>query len=223
MLKNEEVREMRIAETVLGVIQDRGKRGLFLEDLYRQLFNPSLYLRAYGRIYRNDGAMTPGVTPETVDGMSQEKIAAIIEQLRHERYRWTPVRRVYIPKSNGKMRPLGVPTWSDKLLQEVIRSILEAYYDPQFSLSSHGFRPRRGCHTALVQIQKVWVGTKWFIEGDIKGYFDNIDHEVLLSILREKIHDGRFVRLIGELLKAGYLEDWSYRPTHSGAPQGWDH
>lgn len=211
---------MRNAETVLGVIQDRGKRGLFLEDLYRQLFNPSLYLRAYGRIYRNDGAMTPGVTPETVDGMSQEKIAAIIEQLRHERYRWTPVRRVYIPKSNGKMRPLGVPTWSDKLLQEVIRSILEAYYDPQFSLSSHGFRPRRGCHTALVQIQKVWVGTKWFIEGDIKGYFDSIDHEVLLSILRERIHDGRFVRLIGELLRAGYLEDWRYRPTHSGAPQG---
>jgi retron-type reverse transcriptase len=162
---------MRNAETVLGIIQDRGKRGLILEDAYRQLFNPSLYLRAYGRIYRNDGAMTPGATAETVDGMSQEKIAAMIEHLRSERYRWTPVRRVYIPKQKGGSRPLGVPTWSDKLLQEVIRSTLEAYYEPQFSSLSHGFRPDRGCHTALIQIQKGWTGTKWFIEGDIKGFF----------------------------------------------------
>jgi group II intron reverse transcriptase/maturase len=211
---------MRDAETVLGIIQDRGKRGLILEDVYRQLFNPSLYLRAYGRIYRNDGAMTPGATAETVDGMSQEKIAAIIEQIRSERYRWTPVRRVYIPKANGKMRPLGVPTWGNKLLQEVIRSFLEAYFEPQFSPPSHGFRPGRGCHTALTQIRQTWIGTKWFIEGDIKGFFDSIDHPVLLSILRETIHDERFVRLISELLEAGYLEDWSYRPTHSGAPQG---
>jgi group II intron reverse transcriptase/maturase len=211
---------MRDAETVLGIIQDRGKRGLILEDVYRQPFNPSLYLRASGRIYRNDGAMTPGATRETVDGMSREKITAIIEQIRSERYRWTPVRRVYIPKSNGKMRPLGVPSWGDKLLQEVIRSLLEAYYEPQFSPLSHGFRPDRGCHTALTQIRQTWIGTKWFVEGDIKGFFDNISHEILLAILREKIHDERFVRLVSELLRAGYLEDWSYRPTHSGAPQG---
>ncbi|MCA1703555.1 MAG: maturase, partial [Actinobacteria bacterium] len=211
---------MRTAEAVLGVIRVRGTRGLILEDVYRQLFNPDLYLRAYGRIYRNDGAMTPGATAETVDGMSREKIAAIIEQLRGERYRWTPVRRVYIPKKKGGSRPLGVPTWGDKLLQEVIRSILEAYYEPQFSPLSHGFRPQRGCHTALTQVQEVWAGTKWFIEGDIKGFFDNIDHGVLLSILREKVHDERFIRLIGELLKAGYLEDWKFRPTPSGTPQG---
>jgi len=211
---------MRDAETVLGIIQDRGIRGLPLEDVYRQLFNPDLFLRAYGRIYRNDGVLTRGATAETVDGMSQGKIGAIIEQLRYERYRWTPVRRVYIPKSNGKMRPLGVPTWSDKLLQEVIRSLLEAYYEPQFSSLSHGFRPERGCHTALIEIQKRWVGTKWFIEGDIKGFFDNIDHSVMLSILREKIRDERFIRLISNLLKAGYLEDWHFRPTRSGTPQG---
>jgi group II intron reverse transcriptase/maturase len=211
---------MRNAETVLGIIQDRGKRGLILEDVYRQLFNPSLYLRAYGRIYRNDGAMTGGATAATVDGMTQGKIAALIEQLRQERHRWTPVRRAYIPKKKGGSRPLGVPTWSDKLLQEVIRSILEAYYEPQFSSLSHGFRPARGCHTALTQIQKTWLGTKWFVEGDIKGFFDNIHHQSMLSILSEKIRDGRFIRLIGELLKAGYLEDWSFRPTRSGVPQG---
>jgi group II intron reverse transcriptase/maturase len=210
---------MRDAETVLDIIHDRGKRGLPLEDVYRQLYNPDLYRRAYGKIYKNEGAMTPGITSETVDGMSQEKIAHLIDLVRHERMKWTPVRRTYIPKSNGKKRPLGMPTWTDKLLQEVMRSILEAYYEPQFSDHSHGFRPKRGCHTALRDILK-WGGTVWFIEGDIKGYFDNLDSEVMLSILRENIHDNRFIRLIENLLKAGYLEDWKYRPTLSGVPQG---
>jgi group II intron reverse transcriptase/maturase len=213
---------MRTAEDILNVIRERGSRGLHLEDVYRQLFKPDLYLRAYGRIYRNDGAMTRGVTAETVDGMSLEKIEKIIEALRSERYRWTPVRRTEIPKAKqpGKTRPLGIPTWSDKLLQEVMRSILEAYYEPQFSDLSHGFRPKRGCHTALTTIYRTWVGTRWFVEGDIKGCFDNIDHQVLLSILREKIHDNRFTRLVDNLLRAGYLEQWDYRPTLSGTPQG---
>src|SRR6478609_3643525 len=133
---------MQTAEQLLAIIRDRGQRGLPLEDVYRQLYNPGLYLAAYGKISRNDGAMTKGVTTETVDGMSEEKIAGIIALLREEKYRWTPVRRVYIEKQNStKKRPLGIPTWSDKLLQEVIRLILEAYYEPQFSSSSHGFRP----------------------------------------------------------------------------------
>ena len=211
---------MRNANTVLGVIRDRGTRGLPLEDIYRQLFNRDLYLGAYAKLYGNSGAMTPGVTTETVDGMSLAKIDNIIEALRFERYRWTPVRRVEIPKANGKTRPLGIPTWSDKLLQEAIRSILEAYYEPQFSDRSHGFRPNRGCHTALSEVAANWTGTKWFIEGDIKGCFDNIDHEVLLSMLRENLHDNRFLRLIANLLKAGYLEDWRYNETPSGTPQG---
>jgi group II intron reverse transcriptase/maturase len=211
---------MRNADTVLGIIRDRGTRGLPLEDVYRQLFNPQLYLRAYGRIHRNRGATTPGSTAETVDGMSLAKIEAVIEALRFERYRWTPVRRTYIPKSNGKKRPLGIPTWSDKLLQEVIRSMLEAFYEPRFSQHSHGFRPGRGCHTALGEIYHRWVGTKWFVEGDIKGCFDNIDHATLLSILAERIRDNRFLRLIGALLQAGYLEDWRYHATRSGTPQG---
>ncbi len=211
---------MRDAETTLAIIRERGRRGLNLEDLYRQLFNPDLYLRAYGRIYRNAGALTRGVTAETADGMSLGKIEAIIDDVRYERYRWTPVRRVLIPKSNGKLRPLGVPTWSDKLLQEVMRSLLEAYYEPQFNAHSHGFRSGLGCDTALQDIAQNWKGTKWFIEGDIKGCFDNIDHQVLLSILREKIHDNRFLRLVENMLEAGYKELWTYHPTLSGTPQG---
>jgi group II intron reverse transcriptase/maturase len=211
---------MRDAETTLLIIEDRGKKNLPLEDVYRRLYNPDLYLRAYGRLSRNEGAMTQGTTAETVDGMSRRKIEEIMELLRYERFKWSPVRRTLIPKGNGKTRPLGIPTWSNKLLQEVMRSILEAYYEPQFSPNSHGFRPRRGCHTALKEIFHTWTGTRWFIEGDIKGCFDNIDHTVLLSILREKIHDNRFLILVEDLLKAGYLEKWDYRPTLSGTPQG---
>ena len=211
---------MRDAETTLNIIEDRGKRNLPLENVYRRLYNPDLYLRAYGRLYRNEGAMTKGTTPETVDGMSQRKIEEVIELLKYERFQWTPVRRMLIPKGNGKTRPLGIPTWTDKLLQEVMRSILEAYYEPQFSPTSHGFRPGRGCHTALKEIFHTWTGSRWFIEGDIKGCFDNIDHAILLSILRETIHDNRFLILVENLLRAGYLEQWDYRPTLSGTPQG---
>lgn len=211
---------MQDAETVLGVIRERGRRGLPLERLYRQLFNPQLFLLAYGRIYTNKGAMTPGVTSETVDGMSLAKIDTTIGALRRESYRWTPARRVYIPKKNGKRRPLGVTTWSDKLVAEVVRLLLEAYYDVQFSDRSHGFRPRRGCHTALSEVATAWSGTHWFIEGDISDCFGSLDHEILLEILKEKIHDGRFLRLIERMLQAGYLEDWKWNATLSGAPQG---
>src|SRR5512144_1798479 len=211
---------MQDAETVLGILRERGRKGLPCEELYRQLFNPQLYLLAYGRIYANQGAMTAGANQETADGMSTEKIGAIIEAMRHERYRFTPVRRVFIPKRNGKMRPLGMPTWSDKLVAEVVRLLLEAYYEPQFSDRSHGFRPGRGCHTALSEVVQVWKGTHWFIEGDISDCFGSLDHRVMLAILAEKIHDGRFLRLISHMLKAGYLEDWRWHATLSGSPQG---
>jgi retron-type reverse transcriptase len=212
---------MRSAETVLGIIRERGRRGLPLEDIYRQLYNPALYLQAYGKIYRNQGAMTAGTTAETVDGMALAKIEAMIAALRQERYRWKPVRRTYIEKKRStKKRPLGLPTWSDKLLQEVLRMILEAYFEPQFHPSSHGFRRSRGCHTALRQIHRTWKGTAWFIEGDISRCFDSLDHSVLLATLRERLHDNRFLRLIENLLQAGYLEGWRYHATHSGTPQG---
>jgi group II intron reverse transcriptase/maturase len=211
---------MQNAETVLGILRERGRKGLPCTELYRQLFNPQLYLLAYGRIYSNHGAMTPGVTPETADGMSMEKIGAIIEAMRHERYRFAPVRRVYIRKRNGKLRPLGLPTWSDKLVGEVVRLLLEAYYEPTFSPRSHGFRPVRGCHTALREVAIAWTGTTWFIEGDISDCFASLDHTIMIRILAEKIHDRRFLRLVRNMLTAGYLEDWRYHATFSGAPQG---
>src|SRR5947209_5159152 len=211
---------MRTADTILGLIRERGKKGLPLERVYKLLFNTDLFLRAYGKIYRNTGAMTHGVTGETPDGMSLEKIDAIIEALRYERYQWLPARRTYIPKKNGKKRPLGMPVWSDKLVQEVIRLMLEAYYEPQFSDHSHGFRPERGCHTALREIYYNWHGTTWFIEGDISQCFDKLDHELLLKTLEEKIHDGRFINLMRELFDAGYMEDWTFNKTLSGVPQG---
>jgi group II intron reverse transcriptase/maturase len=216
-----EVREMRTAETMLNIIRDRGQRGLPIEDVYRLLYHRDLYLRAYAKLYANQGAMTPGVTTETVDAMSLAKIDNIIQVIRQEKYRWMPVRREYIEKKNStKKRPLGLPTWSDKLLQEAIRSILEAYYDPQFSTHSHGFRRGRGCHTALGEITQHWRGAKWFIEGDICSCFDRIDHNILIQILQEKIHDNRFIRLMSNLLQAGYLEEWHYNTTLSGVPQG---
>ena len=211
---------MQNAATVLDVIGKRGARGLPIERIYRQMFNRDLFLVAYGKLYSNAGAMTPGVTGETVDGMSLAKIETIITALRGERYRWRPVKRIHIPKKNGKQRPLGLPSWSDKLVAEVVRLLLEAYYEPQFSGHSHGFRPCRGCHTALSEVVEVWKGTHWFIEGDISDCFGSLDHDLMVGILAEKIHDGRFLRLINRMLKAGYLEDWRWHATLSGCPQG---
>ncbi len=216
-----EVCVMQSTDTYLGLLQERGKRGLPLERVYRQLYNKNLYLTAYGKIYRNNGAMTPGVTIEGADSTSLEKIDAIIDALRSERYQWHPARRVYIEKKHStKKRPLGVTAWSDKLLAEVIRMILSAYFEPQFSDYSHGFRPGRGCHTALREIYYAWKGVTWIIEGDISDCFGSLSHELLISALSENIHDGRFLALMKKLLDAGYLEEWSYHQTLSGVPQG---
>jgi group II intron reverse transcriptase/maturase len=211
---------MQEAGVVLSVLRERGRKGLPCTQLYRQMFNRDLYLLAYGNIYSNQGAMTPGASAETADGMSEGKIDQIVGLMRHERYRFSPARRVYIPKKNGKFRPLGLPSWSGKLVGEVVRLLLEAYYEPGFSDRSHGFRKGRGCHTALREIRDTWTGATWFIEGDISDCFGSLDHEILLGILAEKIHDQRFLRLIRNMLRAGYLEDWEYHETLSGCPQG---
>ena len=211
---------MQEAAVVLSILRERGRKGLPLTQLYRQMFNKDLYLLAYGNVYSNQGAMTPGASEETADGMSEGKIDQIIELMRFERYRFAPARRIYIPKKNGKLRPLGLPSWSDKLVGEVVRLLLEAYYEPRFSDHSHGFRKGRGCHTALREIREVWRGTSWFVEGDISDCFGSLDHSVMAGILAENIHDQRFLRLIRHMLKAGYLEDWEYHDTLSGCPQG---
>jgi group II intron reverse transcriptase/maturase len=212
--------KLQDATTVLGIIRQRGERRLPLKNLYRQLYNPQFYFRAYARLYSNDGAMTPDTTGETVDGMSREKIKTMIDLIRQERWRWTPVKRVYIPKKSGKLRPLGLPSWSSKVMQEVVRQLLDAYFEPTFSDHSHGFRPGRGPHTALSEIVHGWKGVHWVIEGDISDCFGRLDHQVLLSILAECIHDNRFLRLIRHMLQAGYLEEWRWHETLSGAPQG---
>ncbi len=211
---------MQDATTVLSIIRKRGEQGLPLNNLYRHLYNPQFYLQAYARLYSNDGAMTPDTTGETVDGMSREKITTMIDLIRQERWRWSPVKRVYIPKRSGKLRPLGLPSWSSKVLQEVVRQVLSAYFEPRFSEHSHGFRPGRGCHTALSEIVHTWKGVHWVIEGDISDCFGRLDHDVLLNILGEHIQDNRFLRLIRHMLQAGYLEEWRWHETLSGAPQG---
>ena len=175
---------------------------------------------AYQNIYASQGNMTQGTDGKTIDAMSLSRIDGIIASLKDESYQPQPSRRTYIPKKNGKMRPLGIPSFDDKLVQECVRLLLEAIYEGSFAKTSHGFRPNHSCHTALNQIQVCFSGVKWFVEGDIKGFFDNIDHEVMIGILAERIKDDRFLRLIRKFLKAGYLEDWKYHNTYSGTPQG---
>lgn len=211
---------MQSADKVLDVIHKRGKEGKPLERVYRQLFNKDIYRLAYSRIYANTGAITRGIDGDTLDGMSESRIDRIIQKLRNETYRWKPVRRTYIPKPKGENRPLGIPSGEDKLLQAVLNILLQAYYEPKFSSRSHGFRPDRGCHTALRQIDILHQSASWFIEGDIEGCFNNIDHDILMEVLTENINDGRFLRLIRNLLKAGYVEDWKWQRTVSGTPQG---
>jgi group II intron reverse transcriptase/maturase len=214
---------MRDAQKILGIINKRGKHQKPINKLYRQLYNPNLYLEAYKNIYANKGALTKGANNDTADGMSKKKIETIIAKLKSETYRWTPVRRIYKDKDKGKKRPLGLPSWSDKLLQEVIRMLLDAFFDCQFSEDSHGFRPNRGCKTALEAIgrnERGWIGTKWLLEGDISRCFESIDHQILLNILVKSIADKRFLRLIENYLKCGYMEDWKYHKTLEGCPQG---
>lgn len=188
--------------------------------LYRYLLRPDIYYEAYRNLYANSGAGTKGVDEDTADGFSEAKIARIIKSLVNESYYPKPVRRMYIQKANGKKRPLGIPTFTDKLVQEALRMILQAVYEPLFLNCSHGFRPNRSCHTALTQIKQEFSGARWFVEGDIKGCFDHIDHSVLLGLINRKIKDARLIKLIGKFLKAGYLEDWKYHNTYSGTPQG---
>lgn len=204
----------------LDSIRHLSRQGKRINGLFRLLLSPLLWERAYAEIAPNRGALTRGATERTLDGFSVERVQTLISQLQAGTYRFTPVRRVYLPKPNGKFRPLGIPTADDKLVQGVVKLLLELIYEPVFSRHSHGFRRHHSCHTALSNIQDTWHGLKWFVDIDVVGFFDNINHEILLSLLRKRIDDERFLRLIAGMLKAGYLEDWTFHTTFSGTPQG---
>ena len=184
------------------------------------MYNREMFLYAYQKIASNEGNMTRGTDGKTIDGMSIQRIDDIIETLKTERYRPCPSKRTYIPKKNGKLRPLGIPSVDDKLVQEVCRMILESIYEPTFESTSHGFRNHRSCHTALLDLKNRFQGCRWFVEGDIEGFFNNIDHDILIQILRERIRDERFINLIRKFLRAGYMENWQFNSTYSGTPQG---
>ena len=211
---------MLTTKEYLTLINERGRQRKPLKRVFSNILKrPELFVNAVAKIAPNKGAGTPGVDGQTIDGTSLTRVNELIGELRNKTFRWTPVRREYIPKGKGATRPIGIPSWRDKVVQEVLRVVLEAYYEPQFHSNSHGFRPERGCHTALREISN-WTGTKWFIEGDIKGCFDNIDHEILLDLMANKVQDNQIIALIRGLLKAGYVEDWTYHKTYSGTPQG---
>ncbi|WP_300887370.1 reverse transcriptase domain-containing protein [uncultured Phocaeicola sp.] len=198
---------------------EKNKEEVFTR-LYRYLLRPDLYFIAYQKLYSNNGAATEGIDRDTADGFSEAKVEKLIASLADESYCPKPSRRIYLKKPNGKRRPLGIPSFSDKLVQEVLRMVLEAVYEPIFSETSHGFRPGKSCHTALCYARYNLNGTRWFIEGDIRGCFDNINHEVLIRCIQKKIKDARLMKLIHKFLKAGYLEDFVYHNTYSGCPQG---
>ncbi|WP_410991249.1 reverse transcriptase/maturase family protein, partial [Bacillus cereus] len=212
---------MRSPKIVLENLASHSKKaGYKYKKLYRNLYNPLFFLEAYQNIYASEGNMTAGTDGKTIDGMSERRISELIDKLRDYSYQPKPVRRVYIPKKNGKKRPLGIPSVEDKLVQEVIKNLLESIYEPTFSKLSHGFRPEKSCHTALFQVKSTFTGSRWFIEGDIEGFFDNINHHILIHTLRKRIDDEQFIALIWKFLRAGYLEDWKFHKTFSGTPQG---
>ncbi|CAB1227818.1 reverse transcriptase domain-containing protein [Klebsiella pneumoniae] len=196
------------------------KQGKRINGLSRIMTVPKFWLQAYEDIAPNRGATTRGVTSDTLDGFSLERLTKIIGQVSNGTYKFSPVRRVLIPKANGKTRPLGIPTASDKLVQSAVKLILERIYEPVFSPKSYGFRRGCSCHDALLDIKHRWTGVKWLIDIDVVSFFDNIDHRVLLALLARKIDDKRFLTLIEGMLKAGYMEDWKFNATYSGTPQG---
>ena len=186
---------------------------------YDLMYQKVLYKMAYERLKSKPGNMTHGADQETLDGFSMEWIGKTIEQLKNQSFQFKPVRREYIPKPNGKKRPLGIPSPRDKIVQEVMKNIIEAIFEPTFSNHSHGFRPKRSCHTALEEVSK-WNGVNWAIEGDIKGFFDNVDHEKLAGMLKNRIKDQRIIDLFWKLVRAGYVEKGRMIDNSLGVPQG---
>ena len=213
---------MRNPIEVLKSLTEKSKdKSYKFQRLYRNLYNPEFYWLAYKNIYANKGSMTAGADGSTMDYMGDSRIEKIIESLKDQSYQPNPARREYIAKKNSKKkRPLGIPSGDDKLVQEVVRMLLESIFEPNFSKRSHGFRPRKSCHTALTHIRDTFTGTHWFVEGDIEACFDSFDHHVIIDLLKRRIDDEKLIALMWKFLKAGYMEQWKYHRTYDGVPQG---
>lgn len=212
---------MRNPEYVLNSLISKNKDSTYkFTKLYKNLYNSEFFLLAYQNLYAKEGNMTEGTDGKNIDAFSVNRIEKLIEKLREETYQPVAVKRVFIPKSNGKKRGLGIPSFDDKLVQEIIRMILEAIYDKTFSKQSHGFRAKKSCHTALLDIKDNFNGVRWWVEGDIEGFFDNINHNILITQLRKRIKDEKWIRLIWKFLRAGYMKDQKFHRTYSGTPQG---
>lgn len=207
---------MQQAENLLAILGRMGcKPQVKFDKLFQKLYNVNLWLMAYQTIAAKPGNLTAGVDGKTIDGAGLKLIEELIADLKAARFKPKPVRRTYIPKSNGKFRPLDILTFKDKLVQTVLKLILQAIYEPTFTDTSHGFRPNRSTHTALQQVKRM-EGVSWWVEGDIKGFFDHLNPKTLLQILSKRITDNRFLHLIEQFLEAGYLEDQRYHPTYAG-------
>jgi group II intron reverse transcriptase/maturase len=213
---------MQNPDDVLGIMESKAKKADYKFDrLYRNFYNVEFYKQAYAKIYAKPGNMTEGANGKTIDGFNLDEVQHLIEAMKSESYEPNPVRRVLIAKKNStKKRPLGIPAFYDKLVQEILRSILAAIYESNFSDMSHGFRPDKSCHTALLQVKKNFTGVKWWVEGDIEGFFDNINHHTLINILKRRIEDEKFLRLVWKFLRAGYIYEKQLHNTYGGTPQG---
>jgi retron-type reverse transcriptase len=207
----------------LRELQDRTKSNIDTivdRDLYKLLCDRDIYRIAYEKLKSKPGNMTRGINPTTLDGMSIEVIDGIIDKLKTEKFQFTPGRRIEIPKKLGGSRPLTIAPPRDKLVQEAMRMIMDAIWDPSFVESSHGFRSGRSCHTALKEIKWKFQSSVWVIEGDISKCFDSIDHHKLMELIELKIKDRKFTRLIWKSIKAGYFEFNVYSNNIAGTPQG---
>lgn len=194
------------------------QNGKYIE-VYKWISSKEMLELVYRNLSSNEGSMTAGMDDKTVDGMRENIIIELSQKLKQESYRFTSMKRVYIPKGNGKMRPLGIPTIYDRIVQEAMRIILEMIFEDKFSENSHGFRPKRSCRTAISSISK-WKGITWMIEGDIKGFFDNVNHGKLAIILEKYIKDQQFMDLYWKLVRAGYIDNGVKYNTYTGAPKG---
>ena len=188
--------------------------------LWKNLISVEWLAQGWGAIRRNKGSRTAGVDKMTDEQIDLELIRKLSDKLKNGTYRPKPVRRVLIPKANGKTRPLGIPTLEDRIVQQALKMLLEPVFEADFLRCSHGFRQGLSCHTALRNVAAHYSNSSWIIEGDIKGCFDNIPHGKLIEQIGRRVADEKILQLCWLFLKAGYLEDWSYHRTYSGTPQG---